>query len=127
MIAWVNGALGVLSSVWLGTGVLHFDLKTVLLCVGASVISGLAAVFSVTTGERTPWIRKHILNRSRRTWPTFLVIYFGGVLLLSPALRDSRAFLILVGPLVLCTGFTILIYGPIQDRIVARIQKNSRK
>jgi hypothetical protein len=122
-IAWVNGFLGAASAWLVGTRVLGLEDVEALRCVGASNAAGMAALLVTMQAERTVWVRRRLLTRGLYTWVLFLSTYFGMLLALAPALRSGRTFLILIFPVILSTGFTILAFGPIQDRIVARQQR----
>ena len=126
MAAWINGTLGVLASFWIGTSILGLDGMEVLRCIGASLFSGMLALVLTLKAEKTPWVRTRLLNRSLKTWVVFLSIYVAGLLLLAPPLRDPRVLRWMVFPLILATGFTILAFGPLQDRWVAQAQRKSR-
>ena len=118
--AWACGFAGSISAWWLGTQVLALTDWNSLLCVLASNGAGMAALLLTLQSERRPWIRRHVLTRSWRTWTFFLSIYFGGMLLIAPPLREPRILAWLAIPLMASTGFTILIFGPIQDRLTKR-------
>lgn len=125
MAAWINGIVGVLASFGIGIAVLGLEGLEVFRCIGASLVAGMLALVLTLKAERIPWIRAHVLNRSLKTWVVFLGLYFGGMLALAPALRDARVLGWLLLPLILCTGFTILAFGPMQDRWVARNQRRT--
>ena len=125
MTAWVAGFIGVLSTFGVGTRVLNLRPLDCLICILGSVFAGLCAVFLILRAEREPWIRAHILTRSLRTWFFFLSTYALVLLMVAPPVRDWARFLWLLAPLILCTGFTIRIFGPIQDRIVAKLQRKT--
>ncbi len=127
MTAWFNGFLGIVLVYGIGSlrlGLTEFDAA---LCVVASNVSGLVSLLLYSAGGRRPWIRKHILGGPFRTWTLFLAAYFGMMLLMAPTLRDSEHFKWLIIPVIMTTGFTILVFGPIQDRLVARSQRSQLK
>jgi hypothetical protein len=126
MTAWINGFLGLFSSLLIGTQVLGLTPLEVMGSFVASVAAGWVAVFFTLKGERTPWLRKYVMSNSKRTWVVFLSLYFCSVVLLAPPIRDLRVFSWMIIPLILCTGFTIVTFGPLQDRWVARAQRKSR-
>jgi hypothetical protein len=127
MAAWINGLLGLGLSFGAGIGILGWDWAQVLRCVLSSAIGGFIALTATLRAERSPWIRRHVLKSSGRTWVFALSSYFGLMVLGAPDLQDLRAFGILILPLILCTGFTILVFGPMQDRRVAREQNKARR
>jgi hypothetical protein len=128
-VAAVNGVLGVVLAFIVGRAVLELEYLSIVQAILASCLAGMAALLVTLRAERTPWIRRHALNRQSRTWAVFLLIYFGGMVGVAPhlnPLHSPRVFLWMVLPLILCTGFTIIAFGPLQDRIVARIQRRAR-
>ena len=120
MIAWVNGSIGVAASYWIATDKLGMEPAQAGLCIGASVVAGMIALLTTLQGERTPWIRQHVMNRSLKTWAIFVSLYFGLMLAFAPPLRSGHNLAWLVGPLILATGFTIVAFGPLQDALVRR-------
>jgi hypothetical protein len=126
MSAWINGFVGLAATLAVATQVLDLTWADAVVCVLAANVAGMVAVLTILKGERTPWVKRNILTRSRRTGPIFASLYFALQLAGAPAMREARNFVWLVIPTLLSTGFTILAFGPIQDRIVARIQRQSR-
>ncbi|MBI3557287.1 MAG: hypothetical protein HY074_13570 [Deltaproteobacteria bacterium] len=123
MTAWFNGFLGVIlvyAIASLRLGLTEFEAA---LCVIASNVSGMVSLLLYSAAFRRPWIRKRVIGGPFRTWTLFLTAYFGFMLLMAPALRDPEHFKWLAIPVIMTTGFTILIFGPIQDRMVARSQR----
>ncbi len=126
MIAWINGLLGIALAFFIGLNKIELNAYDVVLSIGASWVSGMIALLLVLKGERTPWIKRHVLTRSLRTWPIFLLLYYGGIWLLAPPLRSMDRLIWMAVPLALCNGFVILAFGPLQDRIIAQVQRRSR-
>ena len=126
MSAWINGFVGLLATLWVGTQYVGLSWQDSLLCVVSANVAGMIAVLTILKGERTPWLKRHVLTRSRRTWPLFATLYAGLLVLGAPPLRDLRNFAWLALPTLISTGFTIVAFGPIQDRIVAKIQRQAR-
>lgn len=119
MTAWVSGFLGMILVFTIGLERLQLSALGAAWCVAASNIAGLAALLVNSFAHRTPWARRKVIFNPLATWIVFLGVYFGLELALSPALRDLAHFEWLVVPTILATGFAILIYGPIQDRLVS--------
>ena len=88
--------------------------------------AGLFALLVTLKGERTSWARRVFFGKSRKTWPVFLCLYLAPMLALIPVLRTGMGFLWLFVPLVLSTGYCIIVFGPIQDYLVARAQRRER-
>lgn len=126
MSAWINGFIGVFATFMIGTYRLEMTASEIVQCIVASLISGLIAPILILKAEKTPWIRKYVLTRSLKTWAFFVGIYFGVLLALAPSLREVECLTWLAMPLIMSTGFSILVFGPIQDRLVARAQRRSR-
>ena len=127
MTAWFNGFLGVILVYAIASLRLGLSEVDAALCVVASNVSGLTSLLLYSAGGRRPWIRKHLLGGPFRTWTLFLIAYFGMMLLMAPALRDAENFKWLLIPVIMTTGFTILVFGPIQDELVARSQRSAQK
>lgn len=126
MTAWFNGFLGLLVSYWLGTRYLHMSLGQVLRCVGASNLAGFVAMITILQAERVPHLKKGLLRGVFRTWIFFSSLYFGTLLLCAPPLREGMRFIILIVPLILSTGFVIIISGPILDALTIRNQRRQK-
>jgi hypothetical protein len=60
------------------------------------------------------------------TWIVALSVWFGVTVGLAPSLWDPRRALILALPLYMTAGFSIKVYGPVQDWLVARDQRRAR-
>ncbi len=126
IVALTNGIIGLGLSLVLGNR-LGFELGDSLYFVLVSTLAGLVALTTTLQAEKNAWLKKFLLNRSLKTWALLLVLYFGSLLTFCPLLREGRTFLLMAIPLVLTTGFSILLFGPIQDGIVSRSQRNSRQ
>jgi len=120
--ALLNGIVGLSLSILVGTQALNLTLVDSLRCVLSSNIAGLFALLTTLQAERflKPW-----LNRSLKTWALLLILYLGGLIATAPVLRDSKTLVYLLFPLILSTGFSILVFGPIQDRLVRRQQRKA--
>ncbi len=95
-------------------------------CWGATFIAGLISLLATTKAERIPWVRKQVLYRSRHTWAFFVSLFWGLSLLLAPPLRSMKVLAWMAFPIMFSQFLMSLVFGPIQDRIVARIQRRSR-
>lgn len=126
MAALIIGCLGVVASWIVGTRFAGIDTMTVFWGVGASNIAGMTALLTTLKLERTHWIRTRVLRGSIPTWIVFLSLYFGILVGFCPILRNWDSFILMIVPLIMTTGFTILAFGPIQDRRVARDQRRQR-
>jgi hypothetical protein len=127
MVTWFNTILGMSLSFALGMGWLGLSAFEVGNCILASEVAGVIALLGTLQAERRPWIKKHVLNRSMKTWALFLTLYFGPMLWIAPPLRDLKILLILWLPLALGNGLAIEVFGPIQDALVRREQMKARR
>jgi hypothetical protein len=119
----INGSVGVILTIILGTEVLHLNFNDLILCLAASNLAALISVLTTLHAEKVLWIRQRWLNRSAKTWALLVSLYFGILLAASPSLRNIQSLIYLALPLILSTGFAILVFGPIQDFIVRRQQR----
>lgn len=124
LVALINGMIGVGLGLLIGSR-LGLETSDTLYCFLISVCAGLFSLTATLQAEQVKWIRKAILNRSLKTWSFLLFLYFGPLLFFCPVLRDQKIFLVMAIPLVLATGFSILVFGPLQDRLVRRAQRNA--
>ena len=127
MIAWVNGFLGVAGSLGIGLAVLGRSPEEIAWALAAVILAGFLALLLTLQAESVPWIRRRVLNRSLVTWTFFLSVYYGVQLALAPMLREPRVLAWMSIPLVLSNGFSILAFGPLQDWVVARRQRQARR
>jgi hypothetical protein len=127
MTAWISGFVGGIAAAWIGSRWLGLSAGQIARCLVATNLAGLLALLVTLKGERTSWVRRHLMTRQRWTWAVFLVVYFGTLIGVGAPLREGRVFLWLVLPLVLNAGFAIVAFGPLQDRIVAQRQRQARR
>ena len=117
------GILGSGLTLLLGWGVLDFTILDCLLCILATALAGWVAVFSTMRLEQVRWIKKYVLSGSGTTYLYFLTVYFGLMFLIAPKLAHVYPLLVLIAPLIMITGFSIIAYGPVQDLFVRRQQR----
>jgi hypothetical protein len=103
----------------IGMGLLGMSAGDALLTVLASNLGGFCALMFTQRTRR--WIRGGV-----KTWAFFLAIYWACQLGFAPALREWKSFLIMLIPGALSCGYCIILFGPIQDRLVAAGQRRSR-
>jgi putative effector of murein hydrolase LrgA (UPF0299 family) len=120
-----NGTLGAALAWFVGTKILDLTLADVGLCLIAAQVAGLLALFVTLQTAKVPFLRKNVVNRSLKTWALLLLVFFGTVVLLAPPTRELRNGLWMTIPLVLSTGFCIVLFGPIQDFLVRREQRRA--
>lgn len=123
--ALVNGLVGLGICLGIGLNLLHMGIGDIFISVLASNLASLLSLLVTLHAERIPWIKENILNRSLKTWGLLSCSYLGLLICLAPPLRQSPHFFYLLAPLVLSTGFAILLFGPIQDFLVRRQQRKT--
>jgi hypothetical protein len=125
--ALVNGIIGAILTVWVSTRYFDFSMSEGLKLVLFSNFAGAFTLGLTLWAERTTWIKDRILTNSIRTWALFSFAYFLPLLAFEPRLKDLRVFGGLVIPVIFCTGFMIIAYGPIQDFLTRRSQNRARQ
>jgi putative effector of murein hydrolase LrgA (UPF0299 family) len=120
-----NGTLGATLAWLVGSKVLGLTLSEVGLCLIAAQVGGLLALFVTLKTAKVTFLRKYVVNRSLKTWALLLLVFFGTVALIAPPTRELRNWLWMTIPLVLSTGFCIIVFGPIQDLFVRREQRRA--
>jgi hypothetical protein len=130
MTAWVNGFIGLASLAGIGHLLLDWTLPQIGRVFGASLLAGTIALFGILKAERFPAFRRIFMGRPLKVWVLFSSAFFGQVFLYAPELRpwlDLRAFALQLVPIMLSNGFTIVLFGPVQDRLVWRRQRLERQ
>jgi putative effector of murein hydrolase LrgA (UPF0299 family) len=122
----LNGILGSFLSIIAGFEILMLGWDDLCLCLIASNLAGLIALLSTLQIEKLSWFKKIKLQSTFKTWSLLIFIFSSLVLVLAPPLRQLENFAILILPLVLSTGFSLLAFGPIQDSLVRRQQRKER-
>lgn len=123
IIALINGLIGLTLSIYIGTEVLDLSLLSSLNCVLAANIAGFTSLFCTLKAEKNRWIKRYLLNRILKTWIFLVFIFFGILFVVEPNLKNLKTLIYLLLPLILSTGFMIILFGPIQDAL----QRGQRK
>jgi hypothetical protein len=124
MVAWIAGFLG--SAFCLGIGVLKlgYSPAEVLWWIGAANLMGVVGPMMTLRAEQSPGFKSRVLSGRWQTWIFLLVTYFGGLLLLVPALQEAQVFFWVVVPLLMSTGLMLNpIFGPLRDWMVRNAQR----
>ncbi len=121
--ALLNGTVGLVLSLVLGVGYLNLSTRDILLSILVSNLAALVSLVLTLQAEGIAWILKHVLNRSLKTWTLLVSLYMGILIALSPCLRAIEPFKYLIFPLILSSGYAIILFGPIQDYLVRRKQR----
>lgn len=123
--ALLNGFIGTGLSFGLAMGILDFSFWECLLCLFAANTSAFIGVLLTLQAERITRGRGRWLNNGLKAWAFLTTIYCVILLSLAPPLRAFKPFIYLFLPLLLSTGFSILVFGPVQDILVRRQQRKS--
>jgi hypothetical protein len=91
----------------------------------ASELAAFVCLPVTLYSQRTPRL-KFLSKGTIRSWMLLSGLYFGVLLLICPWLRSWVALGWMFGPLLMCTGLMIIIYGPLHDRIIRRTQEKTR-
>ena len=121
------GTLGWVSGLWIGTHELGLTVLDALQMLTAASVAGFISVVTLTNIQWVPVIKRLFLTNISKTWVVFLSLFSGITYALSPRGLGLREFGWMALPLMLSTGFIIILFGPIQDRIVRRRQRKERE
>src|SRR4051812_1208679 len=124
-VAFVAGMVGSLISLVLGTQFLHLDVIDLVLSIFSSNLAALIALMITVQTPRFPSPLKEWTAGTFRAWILAVSVYLSILEVLSPLLRDWRSIFYLCFPLILSTGFGILVFGFIRDRMVRNQQRNA--
>lgn len=118
------GSLGVLLVFFLGLGQLEWSVVDCLWTVGVTLISGFFSPLIVLQGERVGALKRTLFRNGMTTWILFVSLFLGLIWIMGPeSLRSGKAMLWMFVPLSFTTGFSIIAFGPVQDRLVSARQK----
>jgi hypothetical protein len=120
-----NGILGVILVFGVGMRILGLTSGSLVECILATQLGAWVSLFFILRLERVSVVRRKLINRPFKTWILFLSAFFGVSVLAGAPLREFRNFLWLEFPLILTTGFAIIVFGPIQDFLVQRDQRHA--
>jgi hypothetical protein len=125
-MAVMNGVIGLALCLVLGIEFFEFSPGDALLCVLVSNIAAFISILLTLKAEKITWLAKRFLNHTLKTWALLVLCYLAILLGAVPLLRDIRTLTYLFIPLVLSTGFAIIVFGPIQDQLVSRSQRKNK-
>ncbi len=125
-IAIVNGILGTTLCFILGLGFYDLSPSAIILAIFASNLAGFLSLMITLRAERIRWLRRYVLRQPSFTWFLLVFAYLAILLSVSPEMREPKTLAIFVGPLVLSTGFFIVIFGPIRDALMVRKQLQAK-
>lgn len=124
--ALVGGFAGIAMALAVGNWILNLNAQKIALTVFVSIVAGFFTLLLTLSGERSAWAKKCLLRGSLRTWMFFVSFYVAAMLLFAPPVRSPRAFAWMFVPLMFCNGFSVLMFGPVQDRLIRRHQRKTK-
>lgn len=123
IVAFVTALIGSLVSLAIGTQWLQCSISDVFYLLLNSNIAALIALIITLRADQFPSPFKEWAAGTPRAWALLVTLYTGILLSLSPILREQEPLFYLFFPLVLSSGFAILAFGPIRDRMVRNSQR----
>jgi hypothetical protein len=118
--AFVFGMMGLSVSLWVGITYIGLTAGSVFYLVFVSNITGLISLLSTLQIEKMGWLRRMPVRGTFKAWLILGSLYFGILFGLCPQLRSLRPFMLLAIPLISSSGFSMILFGPIQDCLVSR-------
>lgn len=117
---------GVLATLFIGDH--YFGLNYAVLSrtiVVANIVGFLDLIF-ILNAQNVPFFKKYFIPSISWTWINFVSIFCAATYFLSSDALTIPAFAALLLPLIFSTGFCIIAFGPIQDKIVTARQRKAR-
>lgn len=114
------GFLGTLLSLLSGVHLIQLDGETILLGIFLSNCGALFALITTLQLEKMLFFKNLPLPGPLKSWSTLTLVYLGSLAPFLTQLPHLTDFWILILPLILSSGFSLLFFGPIQDGIVRR-------
>ncbi len=121
----ITGVIGLLLSLTLGRFYLNFSPFDIFFFVLSANIACFVSLLGVLQIDQLSFSIKKWLSGTFKAWSILIALYLGILLGLCPALRDTQALAYLILPLIFSSGFSLLAFGPIRDRIVWGRQKKT--
>lgn len=125
LVAIVTGFIGLALSIFFGVEFQLLPLSEILVAVAASNVAAFMGLILTLRAEKIAWVRQNILTRALASWTLLSAIYFTLLFVLAPFLYDFNVLKWLFFPLLLSTGFAIVVFGPVQDLNMRRQQKSA--
>ncbi len=119
----LSGLLGSFLSTAAGLRILNLSWDEVLFCIFSSNVAALIGLTLTLQIEKTSWFKKPKIPSALKTWSLLVAFYLGISVILATPLQSVDGFFILVLPLILSTGFSLVLFGPIQDYLIRRQQR----
>jgi hypothetical protein len=111
--------VGCALSFWIGVGHLGHPVGDVIWALLASQLAAAIGLPATLYIQRNPRLR-FLVRGPLRSWLMLSFLYLGVMLGVCPWLREPVAFAWMFFPLLWSIGVTLLIYGPIHDRVLRR-------
>lgn len=115
------GIFGVLSIAWVSTQVLGLTPSFALAVVLVSWAGSFLSLILTLRASDHPKL-KVILKGWIRQWGMLVGIFFAVFFGLLPEMLDTQRFIWLIVPVLCSMGFTVIAFGPVQDRYVRKRQ-----
>ncbi|MFZ9594639.1 MAG: hypothetical protein ACO3A2_01020 [Bdellovibrionia bacterium] len=124
--AFITGLLATVVCLWIGLQNLGLSASTLLQAILVSNGVGLISIFfTLRVIRKLPPLKSGNLGLIR-AWMILVSVYLTLFKAFCPSLGSLESFFSLIFPLILTNGFSILIFGPIQDYLVRLEQKKRR-
>jgi hypothetical protein len=123
MVAAVISVLGMGVSFWVGVAFLGHAPGEVVRAIVATLAAAFLCLPAVLYAQRTPALR-FLAGGTFRSWAMLSILYFAIQLGLCPWLAEPVVLVSMFVPLLMCTGLSIIFYGPIHDRIIKRASRS---
>ena len=124
----LNSMIGIMLSFLVGYKILDSSLfDTFLSIIGANCAGLVSLLFTLQLEKFADKFERNYLKGNLRIWSFLLLTYSTVLVCLSPSIREFRSFILLFIPLLLSSGFSLIVFGSIQDRLVWREQKSQQQ
>lgn len=120
------GTLGTLLSLWVGGEYFGLSYGGSLWTVFVANCAGLVGLVLTLRAESIPALKKKWLNSGLKTWALIAALYLSMMVTFAPVMRSGLTLLGMFLPNLLSSGYSFLVFGPIQDRIYRRAQRKHR-
>ncbi|MGZ3688972.1 MAG: hypothetical protein ACXWP5_06550 [Bdellovibrionota bacterium] len=124
-LAWSVAVIGVVLTFWLGMGPAGLNFGESLDCLIGTVVAGMVAILVTLRLQRMTGPAKDLVRGISRSYFVLYALYFATLLAVCKPVRHLHTFLIMFVPMVCDLGFTIVVFGPLQDQIIRSLQRKS--
>ncbi|NBU21531.1 hypothetical protein EBS43_09035 [bacterium] len=114
----LNGVLGSVLTLFIGQRYLGLSTSELVLMLGVANLSGLISLLLTLQIQRTQlYIRLPVVGFIKG-WSVLLALFLIFLVPFFESLRDIKTLAVLLLPLGMSLGFSIIVFGPIQDFLV---------